>query len=55
MQKKKINENNNISVRFQVLTVSSMKMAVFWVVALCSQVDVYLLHHCPGGGGSKHL
>jgi hypothetical protein len=28
-------------VRFQVLTAASMKMAVFWVVAPCSLVEVY--------------
>jgi hypothetical protein len=39
-------------VRFQVLTAASMKMAVFWVVAPCSLVEVYrrfrgacCLHH----------
>jgi hypothetical protein len=39
-------------VRFQVLTAASMKMAVFWVVAPCSLVEVYrrfrgacYLHH----------
>jgi hypothetical protein len=31
----------NFLVGFQVLTVASMKMAVFWVVAPCSLVDVY--------------
>jgi hypothetical protein len=42
----------NAFVRFQVLTAASMKMAVFWVVAPCSLVDVYqrfrgpcCLHH----------
>jgi hypothetical protein len=44
---------NRESVRFQVLTVVSMKMAVFWVVALCSLVDVYI--HFRGDEGSKHL
>jgi hypothetical protein len=28
-------------VRFQVLTAVSMKMPVFWVVVLCSLVEVY--------------
>jgi hypothetical protein len=28
-------------VRFQVLTAASMKMAVFWIVAACSLVQVY--------------
>jgi hypothetical protein len=39
-------------VRFQVLTATSIKMAVFWVVAPCSLVDIdrrfsgaYCLHH----------
>jgi hypothetical protein len=39
-------------VGFEVLTVSSMKMAVFWVVVPCSLVEVYqrfrgpcCLHH----------
>jgi hypothetical protein len=34
-------ENEKQSVRFQVITVVSMKMAVFWVVVLCSLVEVY--------------
>jgi hypothetical protein len=34
-------QNNDYEVRFQVLTAASMKMAVFWVVALCSLVEVY--------------
>jgi hypothetical protein len=29
-----------LNVRFQVFTVASMKMAVFWVVAPCSLVEV---------------
>jgi hypothetical protein len=29
------------SVRFQVLTVASMKMACFWVVVPCSLVEIY--------------
>jgi hypothetical protein len=39
-------------LRFEVLTVVSMKMAVFWVVAPCGLVEVYqhfrgacCLHH----------
>jgi hypothetical protein len=39
-------------VRFQFLTVASMKMAVFWVIVPCSLVEVchcfrgaYCLHH----------
>jgi hypothetical protein len=38
-------------VGFEVLTVVSTKMAVFWVVALCSLVEVY---H-PDVGGSKDV
>jgi hypothetical protein len=30
-----------MTVRFQVLTAASTKMAVFWVVAPCSLVEVY--------------
>jgi hypothetical protein len=28
-------------VRFQVLTAESIKMTVFWVVALCSLAEIY--------------
>jgi hypothetical protein len=28
------------TVRFEILRVTSMKMAVFWVVALCSLVEI---------------
>jgi hypothetical protein len=54
-------------VGFEVLTAVSMKMAVFWVVAPCSLVEVYqrfggpcCLHHQGDthrldGGGSKDL
>jgi hypothetical protein len=31
----------SLRVGFQVLTVANMKMAAFWVVALCSLVEVY--------------
>jgi hypothetical protein len=31
---------STIYVRFQVLTATSMKMAVFWVVVPCSLVDI---------------
>jgi hypothetical protein len=31
----------NIKVGFEVLTAVSMKIAVFWVVAPCSLVEVY--------------
>jgi hypothetical protein len=34
-------QNEVIHVRFQVLTAARMKMAVFWVVAPCSLVEVY--------------
>jgi hypothetical protein len=49
-------------VRFQVLTAADMKMAVFWVVAPCSLVEVYrrfrgacCRHHQgdPDDGGNK--
>jgi hypothetical protein len=46
----------------EILTVASIKMAVFWVVALCSLVEVCrrftgacCFHHhddCPNDGGS---
>jgi hypothetical protein len=51
-------------VRFQVLTAVSMKMAVLWVVAPCSLVEVYLrfrgarcVHQGdrPDDEGSNHL
>jgi hypothetical protein len=38
------------SIGFEVLTVVSMKMALFWVVAPCSLVEVY---QRPDNGGSK--
>jgi hypothetical protein len=45
-------QNVNYDVGFEVLTAVSMKMAVFWVVMLCSLVEVYqrfrrtcCLHH----------
>jgi hypothetical protein len=52
-----------IWVGFEVLTVVSTKMDVFWVVPLCSLVEVYqhfrgpccLHHHGPDNGGSKDL
>jgi hypothetical protein len=42
---------------FQVLTAASMKMAVFWVVAPCSLVEVYRRFRGdrPDDGGSKYL
>jgi hypothetical protein len=52
-------------VRFQVLTAVGMKLAIFWVVAPCSLVEVYrrlrgayCLHYQgdrPDDEGSKHL
>jgi hypothetical protein len=59
----KLMSNKPIYVRFQVLTATSIKMAVFWDVAPCSLVDidrgVYCLHlqghEHPDDGGSKLL
>jgi hypothetical protein len=45
-------------VRFQVLMVMSMQMAVFWDVAPCNVVDVdqhFREAYCPDGWGSKLL
>jgi hypothetical protein len=42
-------------VRFQVLTEASMKMAVFWVIAQCSLVEVYRRFRGADVGSSKHL
>jgi hypothetical protein len=58
--------NRPMSVRFQVLTAASMKIAVFWAVAPCFLVEVYrrfkgayCLHNQsddrPDYEGSKHL
>jgi hypothetical protein len=52
-----------ILVGFEVLTAVSMKMAVFWVVAPCSLVEVCqrfrgpccVHHQGPDDGGSKDL
>jgi hypothetical protein len=48
-----------IHVEFEVLTAASMKMAVFWVVAPCSLVEVYqrfrgtyCLHHLGDDDGN---
>jgi hypothetical protein len=56
------NKYFNKCVRFEVLTAVSTKIAVFWVVALCSLVEVYQrfkgpcwLHHHGNDGGSKDL
>jgi hypothetical protein len=50
--KKKQNKLQHKKVGFEVFTAVSMKMAVFWVVAPCSLVEVYrrfrgpcCLHH----------
>jgi hypothetical protein len=50
------------SVGFEALTAVSTKMAVFWVVAPCSLVEVYqrfrgacCLHHRSDDGGSNDL
>jgi hypothetical protein len=47
-----VKKNINFIVGFEVLTAVSTKMAVFWVIALCSLVEVYqrfrglcCLHH----------
>jgi hypothetical protein len=40
-------------VGFEVLMAVSMKMAVFWVVALCSLVEVYQHFRGPDDGGSN--
>jgi hypothetical protein len=51
-------QNKMNSMRFQILMVVSMKMAIFWVVALCTLVKVYWCFRgagCPDDGGSKHL
>jgi hypothetical protein len=37
----KVTANTVIKVGFEVLTAVSTKMAVFWVVAPCSLVEVY--------------
>jgi hypothetical protein len=53
-------------VKFQVLTVASLEMTVFWDVAPCSLIEIdrrfgraYCLHHedddSAGDGGSKHI
>jgi hypothetical protein len=49
----------DFSVRFQLLTVVSMKMAVCWVVVLYSLIEVYWCFRgagwwCPDDSGSKH-
>jgi hypothetical protein len=41
-----------VIIEFEFLTAVSTKMAVFWVVAPCTLVEVY---HRPDDGGSKDL
>jgi hypothetical protein len=52
-----ISHNGPKGVRFEVLTVASMKMAVFWVVVPCGLVEAYrhFRGDCPDDGGRKHL
>jgi hypothetical protein len=50
----------SVFVGFEVLTAVNMKIAVFWVVAPCSLVEVYQRFrgdqgHRPDDGGSKDL
>jgi hypothetical protein len=64
---KRLSTWSTISIRFSVGVGICMKMAVFWVVAPCSLVEVHqcfrgpcCLHHQgdthhPDDGGSKHL
>jgi hypothetical protein len=54
-------------VRFQVVMMASMGMAVFWVVVLCSLIEspdvsevlalsiIRAVSHCPDGTGSSYL
>jgi hypothetical protein len=51
-----------LSVRFQVLTVASMKIRAFWDIAPCGLLgvdlrfrDAYCLHHQGDDGGNTHL
>jgi hypothetical protein len=50
-------EDGNWSVRFEVLSVASMKMAVFWVVVPFSLVDCRALEaynvHCLSSSKAK--
>jgi hypothetical protein len=39
-------------VGFEVFTVAGMKMAIFWVIALCSLVEVY---QCFSGACCLHI
>jgi hypothetical protein len=55
--------HNILFIGFEVLMTVRMKMAVFWVVTLCSLVEIYqhfrgtcwLHHQGPDDGGSKYL
>jgi hypothetical protein len=42
-------------MRFQVLMAVSMKMTVFWDIALCGLVEVDQHFRVPYDGGSKYL
>jgi hypothetical protein len=42
-----MDDSLTVLVGFEVLMVASMKMAVFWVVAPCSLVEVYQCFRCP--------
>jgi hypothetical protein len=42
-------------VMFQILTATSMAMAVFWDVAQCSLQDIASTIRDPDDGGGKHL
>jgi hypothetical protein len=60
LQNCKTHLRTKIKVGFEVVTAVSMKMAVFWVVAPCSPVEVYqrfrdrcCLHH-QGDEGAKN-
>jgi hypothetical protein len=61
--KRNVTHTKKTLVGFEVITVVSTKMAVFWVVGPCSLVEVYqrfrgdcyLHYHRPDDGGSKEL
>jgi hypothetical protein len=42
-------------VRFEVLTVASVKMAVFWVVVPCSLVNVYHVSEMLAASIMSHI
>jgi hypothetical protein len=48
----------SLDVRFQVHTMRSKKMAVFWDAALCNVAKIgqhFRGAFCPGNRGRKHL